>query len=146
MSCSQFIELLDESKAIHTSLNIGSLPPVVRRLLNDIEGEIAHYERWYQGELTKIKLSFKSFDDTREPLAFLFYYHPSLFENLQKLYVKCTDANVLYQFFSRQDTDHIILIIGEWHAQNIEKILDQYQVYNATKVGEYEYNVSDSYF
>ena len=147
MTCSQFKQLLDESKVIHTKLNkIVSLPLIVRRVLNHIEGEIFHYESWYDSELEKIKIAIPSFDDTRQPLAFLFSHHQDLFTHLQQLYVRCTDANVLYQFFSRQDTDHIILLIGEWHAQNIEKLLEQYQVYNATKVRDYEYNISDSYF
>ena len=144
MRFSEFKHLLDESKQIHTMLNrIGSLP--LRNLLNHIEGEIVHYERWYDGELKKIKIVIPSFDEDREPLSFLFNHHQDLFTHLQQLYVRCADANVLYEFFNRQD-DHIILLIGEWHATNIEKLLEEYKVYNATKVGEYEYNISNSYF
>lgn len=146
MLFSHFTQLLDESKEIHTMLtSIESLPHVVRDLLHNIKREIAHYETWYEGELRAIKHSIKSFDENHYPLSFLFDHQPTLFAQLQELYVRCADANVLYQFFSRQE-DHIILLIGEWHATNIERILGEYKVYQATQVGTYDYNISDSYF
>jgi len=147
MPFSDFNHLLDESKEIHTMLNsIGSLPLVVRHLLKNIEGEILHYENWYKGELMAIKHSIKSFNEHLYPLSFLFDHQPTLFAQLQELYVRCADANVLYQFFTKQDTDHIILVIGDWHALNIEKLLGQYQVYVGTPVENDEYYISGSYF